>query len=71
VLEAARAEPALAARMGATPQLDVVKFLAPVRPGARLVVGFRLTSRGFEFAVEDGDHVAATGKVSGLSGATP
>jgi 3-hydroxyacyl-[acyl-carrier-protein] dehydratase len=69
VLEAARAEPALAARMGATPQLDIVKFLAPVRPGALLVVGFRIMSRGFEFAVEDGGHVAATGKVSDPSGA--
>jgi 3-hydroxyacyl-[acyl-carrier-protein] dehydratase len=64
VLEAALAEPVLAARIGATPQLDVVKFLAPVLPGASLVIGFRLRPGGLEFSVSDGDHVAASGKFS-------
>jgi 3-hydroxymyristoyl/3-hydroxydecanoyl-(acyl carrier protein) dehydratase len=73
VLEAALAEPALAARVGAMPQLDVVKFLAPVLPGASLVIAFRITPGGLEFSVGDGDHVAASGKFSSraASGTAP
>ena len=64
VLEAARAEPALAERIGAAPHIDVVKFLAPVLPGAHLVVRFRVLPQALEFVVDDGDHVAASGRLS-------
>ncbi|MDQ2928178.1 MAG: hypothetical protein M3R22_08430 [Pseudomonadota bacterium] len=73
VLEAALAEPTLVACIGTSPQLDVVKFLAPVRPGASLVIRFRV-ARALEFVVEDGDHVAASGRFSGgttASSSTP
>ena len=42
VLEAAHEEPRLAACIGTAPRLAVVKFLAPVEPGASLVISFRL-----------------------------
>ncbi len=69
VLEAALSEPKLVACIGTSPQLDVVKFLAPVRPGASLVIRFRV-ARALEFVVEDGDRVAASGRFSGATTAT-
>ena len=38
VLEAALDEPTLAALIGAAPRIASAKFLAPVRPGARLTL---------------------------------
>ena len=38
VLEAVLDEPALAAIVGAAPRIAAAKFLAPVRPGARLTI---------------------------------
>ena len=64
VLEAVRGELALAARIGTAPRIDVVKFLAPVLPGARLAIRFRLLPGALEFRVDDGDHAAATGRLS-------
>jgi 3-hydroxyacyl-[acyl-carrier-protein] dehydratase len=71
VLEAARTVPGLAARIGASPHIDVVKFLAPVLPGARLVIRFRLLAAALEFRVDDGDHVAASGRLSNGGGPEP
>ncbi len=62
VLEAARAEPELARRIGSTPRLSMVKFLAPVLPGTRLEIEFRGVAGGLEFSVSDGGHVAANGR---------
>jgi len=63
--EAMRGVPALHARLGDAPALAAAKFLAPVRPGARLV--FELTpeegaARGVRFDVRIGDTLAATGR---------
>jgi 3-hydroxyacyl-[acyl-carrier-protein] dehydratase len=69
VLEAALAEPTLAGCIGTSPQLEVVKFLAPVRPGASLLVRFRLTPAALEFVVEDGDRVAASGRLANAAAA--
>jgi 3-hydroxyacyl-[acyl-carrier-protein] dehydratase len=71
VLEVARGEPALAARIGASPRIEVVKFLAPVLPGARLAIRFRLLPGALDFRLEDGDHVAASGRISNAGGPTP
>ena len=68
VLEAALDEPSLAERIGASPRLDVVKFLAPVLPGAHLSIRFRAAPGGVEFVVEENDRIAASGKLS--AGAT-
>ncbi len=65
VLEAVLAEPALAARLGAQPRIASAKFLAPVRPGAALVLRLDTAGRGLRFAVHDtsqGDRLAASGQ---------
>lgn len=61
VLEAVLREPALAARVGPSPRLGVVKFLAPVRPGATLSFTFDVSEKALRFEVRSGDRVAASG----------
>jgi len=63
VLEAALGEPALAACLGSAPRLSVVKFLAPVGPGAALVVDFRVGARTLEWRVGDGARDVASGQI--------
>jgi 3-hydroxymyristoyl/3-hydroxydecanoyl-(acyl carrier protein) dehydratase len=62
VLEAALDEPALAALIGAAPRIASAKFLAPVRPGARLVLQLEPGPRGVRFEVREGERVAAVGQ---------
>jgi acyl-CoA synthetase (AMP-forming)/AMP-acid ligase II len=65
VLEAARGVPALAQRLGPCPTLAAAKFLAPVRPGSRLVIDLvpeTGASRGLRFEVRMGEVVAASGR---------
>jgi 3-hydroxyacyl-[acyl-carrier-protein] dehydratase len=64
VLEAALHEPALAACIGSEPRLAVVKFLAPVGPGAALVIDFRLGARVLEWRVGDGARDVASGQIA-------
>jgi 3-hydroxyacyl-[acyl-carrier-protein] dehydratase len=64
VLEAALREAALAACIGSEPRLAVVKFLAPVRPGASLVIDFRLGARTLEWRVGDGMRDVASGQIA-------
>ena len=64
VLEAALREPALAACIGSEPRLAVVKFLAPVGPGAALVIDFRLGARMLEWRVGDGARDVASGQIA-------
>lgn len=53
VLEAALADAALAACLGPAPRLGNAKFLAPVRPGARLEMRLDSSGRGLRFEVRD------------------
>jgi 3-hydroxymyristoyl/3-hydroxydecanoyl-(acyl carrier protein) dehydratase len=53
-MEAALAEPALAAAIGPAPRLAVVKFLAPAGPGTTLDVELRLEARAVAFRIDDG-----------------
>ncbi|HEY4068460.1 MAG TPA: CoA ligase, partial [Burkholderiaceae bacterium] len=62
VLEALLDEPALAALVGAAPRIASAKFLAPVRPGAKLVVQLEAGPRGVRFEVCEGERVAASGQ---------
>ena len=62
VLEAASADPTLAGAIGAAPQISVVKFLAPVLPGALLEIAFEIAERTVAFSVSDRDRPAATGQ---------
>jgi 3-hydroxymyristoyl/3-hydroxydecanoyl-(acyl carrier protein) dehydratase len=62
VLEAVLDAPALAALVGPAPRISAAKFLAPVRPGAQLVVQLDDGPRGVRFEVREGERVAASGQ---------
>ena len=62
VLEAALAQPRLAAFIGPAPRIGAAKFLAPVRPGAQLVVRLIETQRSLRFEVLEGERLAAAGQ---------
>lgn len=62
VFESASTEPVLAECIGTAPRLEVVKFLAPVLPGASLAIRFRIMTGGLEFTVHEGDQSAASGR---------
>ena len=62
VLEALLDEPLLAARVGTAPRLGAAKFLAPVRPGARLTIELDDGLRGVRFEVREGARVVASGQ---------
>jgi len=64
VLEAALREPALMRCLGSEPRLAVVKFLAPVGPGAALTIDFRLGARMLEWHVRDGHRDVASGQIA-------
>lgn len=64
VMQALERPGALRARLGAKPVIDNVKFLAPVRPGARLVVQLAEAGRGVGFEVLDGLRCVARGKLA-------
>jgi 3-hydroxymyristoyl/3-hydroxydecanoyl-(acyl carrier protein) dehydratase len=61
-MEAAAADPALARAIGPTPQLSVLKFLAPVLPGATLEIAFALDARSLRFSIAERGKLAATGQ---------
>jgi 3-hydroxyacyl-[acyl-carrier-protein] dehydratase len=69
VLEAALAIPAIAARLGAAPRIDNVKFLAPVLPGATAIeLQLRFTPRaaqGVDFELHHGPVLAVRGQLAG------
>jgi 3-hydroxyacyl-[acyl-carrier-protein] dehydratase len=71
VLEAALAEPALAARLGGAPQVSSAKFLAPVRPGDRLELRLDDAAAGaaLPFEVRCGERLAASGRFEAGSAA--
>lgn len=52
---------ALRARVGPAPVVEVVKFLAPVRPGAALRIALAEATRGVAFEVFDGGRCVARG----------
>jgi 3-hydroxymyristoyl/3-hydroxydecanoyl-(acyl carrier protein) dehydratase len=65
VLEAVRSVPALGARLGAQPTLAAAKFLAPVRPGSRLVIDLvpeAGAARGLRFEVRCGEAIVLSGR---------
>jgi acyl-CoA synthetase (AMP-forming)/AMP-acid ligase II len=65
VMEVMQRVPVMAARLGAHPTLAAVKFLSPVRPGARLDIALHPetgAARGVRFEVRCGDVVAASGR---------
>ena len=61
VLEAALAEPSLAALVGPAPRVGAAKFLAPVRPGAELRLQLTAAERGLRFEVWGEERLVASG----------
>ncbi len=62
VIEAALARSALAARIGARPQIATVKFFEPVVPPAELSVQFDEAGARLRFEVRHGGRLAASGE---------
>ena len=63
VMETLAGAPALQALLGSTPQVDSVKFLAPVGPGTSLQVQLRLQGSGVAFELSDGLRSVARGQL--------
>lgn len=61
VLEAVLADPELVGLVGAAPHLSSAKFLAPVGPGATLVLRFETTPATLRFEISNGARLAASG----------
>lgn len=64
VMQALDGQAALRDRLGATPVIDSVKFLAPVVPGGRLRVQLTEAGRGVGFEVLDGTRCVARGRLA-------
>jgi len=64
VLEALCESPPHAARLGGTAQIDQMKFLAPVGPGASLRINLWTQGRGVAFDIRQADTVVARGALS-------
>lgn len=73
-MEAATGNPSLANAIGPAPRLSVVKFLAPVGPGATLDIELLLEPRSVWFRIETAGRAVATGQFARIDvapGATP
>ena len=64
VMQALATQPALTSKLGAQPQLDNAKFLAPVGPGATLQLALSEQGRGVSFELRDGATTVARGQWS-------
>ena len=64
VLEALDRQPALRSRLGPQPRIDIARFLAPVAPGARLVVQLRGHGSGVAFELRQDRTPVARGQLS-------
>jgi len=68
-MEAASGDAALASAIGPAPRLSVVKFLAPVGPGATLDIALHLEARSVSFRIEAGGRAVATGQFARIDSA--
>ena len=64
VMQALSDRPALACKLGAQPQLDHAKFLAPVGPGATLQLSLHEQGRGVAFELRQGTTTVVRGQFS-------
>jgi 3-hydroxymyristoyl/3-hydroxydecanoyl-(acyl carrier protein) dehydratase len=64
VLEAATADPALAARIAAGTTLQNAKFLSPVLPGARIELALEWDDAGLRFEVTRDGVAASRGQLA-------
>jgi 3-hydroxyacyl-[acyl-carrier-protein] dehydratase len=71
VLEAGAREPRLVDCIGSAPRLAVAKFLAPVGPGASLLIAFHLGDRSIHWRIDDGSRTVAAGQIARADLAAP
>ena len=69
VMQALQEAPALAPRLGTSPQIEQVKFLAPVGPGHRLRIAIDARADGVGFEVNCGPTAVARGRFSAAASA--
>ncbi|HEU4459149.1 MAG TPA: 3-hydroxyacyl-ACP dehydratase [Methylibium sp.] len=69
VMRALRAAPALAARLGAHPEVAAAKFLAPVGPGQAGEVRLFDEGKALRFEVHAGGVLSASGQLRAETGA--
>jgi len=67
VLHELERHPALRARLGPTPQVQQVKFLAPVGPGQTLHIRLEGQAQDVAFAVHRDHTLVARGQLSGTT----
>jgi 3-hydroxymyristoyl/3-hydroxydecanoyl-(acyl carrier protein) dehydratase len=67
VLQAAAEHPALKIMFGARIAVPLVKFLAPVGPGQRLVIRFQPGAGALGFDVRRGETTIARGQLAGAA----
>lgn len=70
VLQQIEKQPALHERLGATWQVQQVKFLAPVGPGQTLRIRLEARRDAIAFGVHHGSAAVARGQLVGAAGAT-
>lgn len=63
VYEALKTQPQLAAALGATPDLQSVKFLSPVGPGTELLIAVQPDPLGAGFEIRSGEILVAKGRL--------
>ncbi|KNZ32796.1 MAG: hypothetical protein AD742_10230 [Methylibium sp. NZG] len=61
VIEAVRADAALAELVGPHPRIGIAKFVAPVLPGATLALALRTDGTRVHFELHQGERLTATG----------
>ena len=61
VIEAVRADAALAALVGPRPRIGIAKFVAPVLPGATLGLALRADGARVHFELRQGERLTASG----------
>ena len=69
VLESAAREPRLVACIGPAPTLVFAKFLAPVEPGASLMIAFRLGAAAVDWQIDGNERAVAAGRIARADGA--
>ena len=61
VIEAVLADAELAAAVGPQPRIGIAKFLAPVLPGASLILQLRSQGERVHFDIKQGERLTASG----------
>ncbi|MDP1899798.1 MAG: hypothetical protein Q8K96_05035 [Rubrivivax sp.] len=64
VMQAIARDAGMSGRLGPTPRIDELKFLAPVGPGTALRIGLTAREHGVGFEIQRGTTTVARGRLS-------